>query len=80
MRASFRKELKRQVRLAVSAAIGFTIAFAWRNAIFDTFQSFVAKSLDLQFGNFVTEVYTAIFISFLGVIFILITSKILEER
>lgn len=80
MRTSFKKELKRQIRLAVSAAIGFTIAFAWKDAIFNTFQTIVAKYLNMEPTNFVTGIYTAILISIIGVIFILITSKILEER
>lgn len=76
---SFRLEFKRQIRLAIVAAIGFSVAFAWRNAIFDSFQSFVARFLDLQVGHYMTEVYTAIAITLAGVILIFITSKLLKE-
>lgn len=76
---SFRKEFKRQIRLAIVAAIGFSIAFAWRNAIFDSLQGLVSKFSNLPLGNFTNEIYTAILMTFLGVILILITSKLLKE-
>ena len=76
---SFRLEFKRQIRLAITAAIGFTIAFAWRNAIFDGFLSFVSRMLDVTEDHYLTEVYTAIAITLVGVIFIFLTAKILRE-
>ena len=79
MKKSFRLEFKRQIRLAIVAAIGFTIAFAWRNAVFDLFQSYVAGLLSLAQGHYLTEIYTAIAITIFGVILILITSKLLQE-
>jgi putative Mn2+ efflux pump MntP len=78
-RRSFRLEFKRQLRFAITAAIGFSIAFAWRNSIFDAFQSYVSRVLDVPIGHYLTEVYTAIAITLAGVILILITSKILKE-
>jgi putative Mn2+ efflux pump MntP len=76
---SFRLEFKRQIRIAVVAAIGFSIAFAWRNAVFDAFQSFVARFLDVPIGHYLSEVYTAIAITIAGVILIMLTSKLLKE-
>lgn len=76
---SFRKEFKRQIRLALVAAIGFTIAFAWRNAVFDAFQNFVARFLDVAPDHYLSELYTAIVITLFGVILIFITSKLLQE-
>ena len=76
---SFRKEFKRQIRFAVVAAIGFSVAFAWRNAIFDLFQNYVARFLDVAVGHYLTEIYTAIAITLAGVLLILITSKLLKE-
>ena len=76
---SFRKEFNRQIRLAIVAAIGFSVAFAWRNAVFDLFESYVARFLDIQIGHYLTEIYTAIAITVAGVLLILITSKLLKE-
>lgn len=76
---SFKAEFKRQIRLAVTAAIGFTIAFAWRNAIFEAFQSFVSRFLDVPIGHYLSETYTALAITLGGVLLILLTSKVLRE-
>lgn len=77
---SFRKEFRRQIRLAVVAAIGFSVAFAWRNAIFNTFQSFVTRFLDIEVGHYLSEVYTATAITLAGVLLILLTSKMLKDN
>ena len=76
---SFKKEFKRQIKLAIVAAIGFTIAFAWRDALFDSFQSFVSRFLDIPFGHYMTEIYTAIAITLAGVGLIYITSRLLRD-
>ena len=76
---SFKREFKRQIRMAITAAVGFTIAFAWRNAVFDTFLNFVAKFLDVEKNHYLTESYTAILITFIGVIIIYFSSKILRD-
>ena len=77
---SFRKEFKRQIRLAILAAIGFTIAFAWKRAVFDTFLDYVSRFMDLPINHYTSEIYTAIAITLLGVILIFITSKLLRDR
>lgn len=79
MKTSFKRELKRQTRLAIAAAIGFIIAYGWRNAIFDTFESFVVRFFDVPAGHYSTEVYTALVMTTMGIILILATSKILED-
>ena len=79
-RRSYKKELRRQIRLAITAAIGFTVAFAWRNAIFDSAQSFVSRLLDLNPGHYMTETYTAIFLTLFGVLLIFLTARILREK
>ena len=77
-RRSFRKEFKRQIRLAVIAAIGFTVAFAWRNAIYEAFKGIVEKFISTtQFAA--TEIFTALTITIIGVALIFITSRILKE-
>lgn len=78
-RRSFKKEFKKQLRLALTASIGFLIAYGWRNAVFDSFQSFVSRFFDVPFGHYATEIYTAIGLTLIGVIFIFITSKLLRE-
>ncbi|MGV8142465.1 MAG: DUF5654 family protein [Candidatus Pacearchaeota archaeon] len=76
---SFIKEFKKQVRFSIAAAVGFSIAFAWRESIFDTFLAFVSRFLDVASGHYLTEIYTALTITVAGVILLLITSKILKD-
>ena len=76
---SFKKEFKKQLRFAITAAIGFSIAFAWRESIFNTFLDFVSRFLDLNPTHYLTEVYAALTVTIAGVIIIFITSKILRD-
>jgi len=80
IKKSFKKEFRRQIRLAVIAAIGFTIAFAWKRAVFDTFQNYVSRIMDVPAGQYLTEIYTALAITLFGVLLIFLTSKILKEK
>jgi len=77
---SFRNEFRRQIRLAMTAAIGFTIAFAWREAVFQSFQNVVSRALDLAPEHFTTQIYTATTITVAGVLLILLTSRILKDK
>jgi putative Mn2+ efflux pump MntP len=66
--------------MAILAAVGFVIAFAWKEAIFDTFQSFVSRFLDVPIGHYLSQTYTATAITLAGVILIFITSKLLRDN
>jgi hypothetical protein len=77
---TFKKEFRRQLRLAITAAIGFTIAFAWRNALFAFFENLTSRLLDVPKEHYLSEVYTSTVITLTGVILILITAKVLKER
>lgn len=61
------------------AAIGFTIAFAWRNAIFNTFLDYISRFLNLPIEHFLSEIYAALAITFTGVILIFLSSRLLKE-
>lgn len=76
---SYKKELKKQLRLAITAAIGFTIAYGWRNAIYDSMQNYVARALDVMPNHYLTEVYTAIALTIVGVLILVPTSRLLSE-
>jgi len=77
---SFKQELRRQIRLATTAAIGFTIAFSWREAIFELFQNVTSRILDITQNHYTTKIYTATLITIIGVLLIFLTSKILKEK
>lgn len=79
VRRSFKKEFKKQIRFAIMAAIGFIIAFAWRDAIYNSSSYIVDKFIDAA-EVVLSEIYTAIFITIVGVLFLLFTSKLLRDR
>lgn len=74
----FRKEFKRQLRYAIAAACGFLIVFAWRDAIISFTKTFVEKIAKTT--EFVaTDIGTAILITIIGVLLIVISSKLLKD-
>ncbi len=78
LKQSYKKEVKRQLRLAITAGLGFTVAFAWREAIFQTAQNAV-QTLSNSLGLFQTQILAASSITLLAVLAIFITSKLLKE-
>ncbi|MBU0957403.1 MAG: hypothetical protein KKF56_01185 [Nanoarchaeota archaeon] len=76
---SYKKEFKKQLRLAIAAAIGFTIAFSWRNVIFDSVHSLV-QNIDKKTTVFQTQFTASLIITVVGVLFILLFSKLLKEK
>ena len=74
---SFRKEFKRQLRYAIAAAVGFMIAFSWRETIIASTKEIVERLTEAS-GNIV-NVYNSLFITLIGVLIIILSSKILEE-
>lgn len=77
---SFRKEVKRQTRLAIAAGIGFVIAFAWKEAIFEGVLNYVTRIMDVAPDHYLTETYTAIAITLIGVVALLCTSNLLKDN
>jgi len=76
---SFRKEFKRQVKYAIMAAVGFIIAFAWRDAIINSTRQIVEK-FEATTKTIGVEISTSILITIVGVLIILISSRLLREK
>jgi len=74
----FKKEFKRQARLLVIITLGFTIAFAWRQTIFDLSQSFVRVIIKVESSTSLT-ILTSLFITILSLILIYFTSHLLKD-
>ena len=73
----FKREFKKQLRLALAAAAGFIIALAWKDFIFKATGDFLSKFLEL---NPLTSAFAvSIFLTFIGVLIIWISSKLLKE-
>jgi hypothetical protein len=73
----FRKELKKQSRLAVAAAIGFLIAFSWRDTILAVTEKYV-QVLTTMTGLLHVKLVSSLVVTIIGVLVILLTSRILE--
>jgi hypothetical protein len=73
----FKKEFKRQLKLAIIAAIGFLIAFGWKDVIYNRVKILVDGFITTT--KMFNDVFSALFVTFVGVILILIISKILKD-
>ncbi len=74
--AGFKMEFKKQIRLALAAAIGFIIAFAWRDFVLRLTGDALSRFLELN--PITSSLVLSIVVTFLGVLIILISSKILK--
>lgn len=72
----FWKEVKRQTRLAIAAAIGFIIAFAWKDYILRLAGS-VFEDISLTLPT-TSKFLTALILTLIGVGLIFISSRLLE--
>ena len=74
---NFKREFRKQLRLALAAAAGFIIAFAWKDFIFKLTGDFLSKFLRLSLIT--SALAVSIVVTLLGVLIILISSRILKE-
>lgn len=78
-RKSFRKEFKRQLKYAIAAGVGFLIAYAWKEAIFNSAEQVMEKIINT--GKVaISNISTSIFITIIGVIIIIISSRLLRDK
>lgn len=70
----FAKHFRENLRIGLIAAIGFVIAFAWREAILSLIDSFVYKYINPVQGV-ISETISALVITLIGVILIWIITK-----
>lgn len=76
---NFRSELKRQIKWAIAAAVGFLIAFAWRDAIIEGSREIVKKITEST-QAITIDIFNALVITVIGVGIILLSSKLLKDR
>jgi len=76
MGKSFKKEFKKQIRLAIAAAVGFIIAFAWRDFILRLTGETLDKFLELN--PITSALLISICITVIGILIISISSRTLK--
>jgi len=77
--SKFKKEFRRQIRMLIIITLGFTIAFTWRQTIFDTSQAIVQFFLNVQ-NSTTLSVLTSLFITILSIILIYLTAHFLKDN
>jgi len=75
---NFRKEFKRQLRYAIAAAVGFLVIFAWRDAIVESTRNLIEKIAE-ETSIAGTNIATALVITIVGVLVIILSSKLLKD-
>lgn len=78
-RKAFNKELKKQIRFLVIITLGFTIAFTWRQTIFDLSFSFMQFITKIE-NTTALSVYASIFITVLSIGIIYLASYFLKDK
>jgi len=73
-----KNETKKHVGTAIAAAFAFLIALAWRDAISEIINLLIA-SLNLTSQAYVFQIISALLITVISVIGILVTAKITTE-
>ena len=76
--SEFRKEFKKQLLFAVSAAFGFLMAFSWRDPIMD-FIGFLINSVGIK-SQIYDGVISAVVLTVVGVLFLMVISKWASEE
>jgi len=75
----FKKEFKRQLRMLIIITLGFTIAFTWRQTIFDLSQTLMQFFTRTQ-NSTALSILTSIFITIVSVVLIYLTSYYLKDN
>jgi len=75
----FKKEFKKQMRLLIIITLAFTIAFAWRQTIFDLSQSFIKFITNVNSLE-ASTILTSLFITILCLVFIYLSSYFLKDE
>ena len=78
-RKSFKKEFKRQLKYAIAAAVGLMIAYSWKEAIWNSAEEIVEKIVDNAKMS-ISNISTAVFITIIGVVIILVSSRLLRDK
>ena len=77
--AKFKKEFRRQIRMLIIVTLGFTIAFSWRQTIFDASQAVVQILTNVQ-GSTALSVLTSLFITIVSVLLIYLAAHYLKDN
>lgn len=75
---NFKEEFRKQTRTLIVVTLGFTIAFTWRQTIFDATQALVQKLSHTD--GLPSSIVTSVAITVISLLIIYATSQLLKER
>ena len=76
---NYNEEFRKQIRMFIIFTFGFTIAFSWRETFFDISKSFIHWTFGTKKINSLS-ILASIFITFVCVLLILLTTHYFKER
>ncbi len=76
---NIRKEFRRQLKLLITFTLGFTIAFTWRQTIFDLSFAFIAFITQIK-NNSTLSILSSTLITLVSLGLIYLTSHWLKDR
>jgi hypothetical protein len=74
----FKEEHRKELRLFIIVTLSFTIAFTWRQTIFDVFQSLIYFFVEIKSSTW-SSILTSILITIVSIALIRLTSHILKK-
>ena len=78
-RRNHNKEFRRQLRLLIAITLGFTIAFTWRQTIFDLSFSFIGLITKIQSIS-ILSLLSSIMITLISIGLIYLSAKLLKDK
>jgi len=74
----FKKEVQRQIRMLITITFGFTIAFTWRQTIFDISESLIQSFFNVD-NSSTLSLMASIFITLISIFIIYLSAYYLKE-
>lgn len=75
----FKKEFRKQMRFLIIITLGFTIAFTWRQTIFDSVQEVVRFFTHVQ-NSVAASVLTSTAITLISILIIYVSAQLLKDN
>ena len=74
----FKREFRRQIRMLITFSLGLTIAFTWRQTVFDLSKTFVSFITNIKDTTTLT-ILTSIFVTLFAVLVIILATYFLQD-
>jgi len=74
---NFKREFRKQIRLWIILTLAFTIAFSWRQTVFDATQSIVKALTGIQ-NSAEASILTSIAITIISIFLIYLTARFIQ--